>query len=365
MKFRTKLILSYILIVIVVIFFALFFVNMYLGKQFSEIIIKGGMGEGYLIFVTPKGRSFLHAMKNALIWSGIITILMGTLLALFLSKIVSSPLKEMENFAKRISEGDYTARINVNQEDELGHLEKTLNKMAESLREIENMRKSLVQNVSHDLRTPLTSLKGYIEMVTDPEFTKEEKQKAIKVIKLEIERMESMLEELSRLSAIDSKHYELKHEKINLTKAVKDAVELMEINAKSKNLKVNFVYNGDVFIVGDKERIKEIAINLMSNAIKFTEKGEITISVKKEKGYAIFSVKDTGRGIKEEDIPKIFDRFFREERSRSKVNSAEKGGLGVGLTIVKELVEAMDGTISVKSKVGKGSEFIVKFPLAK
>jgi two-component system sensor histidine kinase BaeS len=364
MKFRTKLILSYILIVIVVIFFALFFINIYIGKQFSEIIIKG-MGEGYLVLVTPKGRLFLHAMKNALIWSGIITILIGTLLALFLSKIVSSPLKEMENFAKRISEGDYTARIHVNQEDELGHLEKTLNKMAENLKEIENMRKSLVQNVSHDLRTPLTSLKGYIEIVTDPEFTKEEKQKAIKVIKLEIERMESMLEELSKLSAIDSRRYELKKEKINLKDAINEAVELMEINAKSKNLAIETFLEDSVYIIGDKKRIKEIMINLLSNAIKFTEKGKITVRVKKEKNKGVVSVKDTGRGISKEDLPKIFDRFFRGERSRSKIHTNEKGGLGVGLTIVKELVEAMNGDISVKSEEGKGTEFTVYFPLAK
>jgi signal transduction histidine kinase len=104
---------------------------------------------------------------------------------------------------------------------------------------------------------------------------------------------------------------------------------------------------------------------LLSNAIKFTEKGKITVRVKKEKNKGVVSVKDTGRGISKEDLPKIFDRFFRGERSRSKIHTNEKGGLGVGLTIVKELVEAMNGDISVKSEEGKGTEFTVYFPLAK
>ncbi len=359
MEFKTKLVLSYLLLIIVVIFFALFFVNIYVAKRFSEIILKG-FGESYLVFLTPQGKMFLHAVKNSLIWAGVISIIVGTLLALMISRFITTPLKEMEIFVNKISRGDYNARIKITSDDEIGHLQQTLNKMAEHLTEIENMRKSLVQNVSHDLRTPLTSLKGYIEMVTDPDFSQEEKKKAIRVIKSEIERMESMLEELSVLSTIDSKKYELKQEKVNLGEIAVNSAELMKMDAYSKNLYIKTNIQKDVFITGDKVRIKEIIINLLSNAIKFTERGGVVISVYKEKNKAYLSVKDTGKGIKKEDLSKIFDRFFRGEKSRPKT----KGGLGVGLTIVKELTEAMNGKISVLSELGKGTEFIIGFPLS-
>ena len=360
MEFRTKLILSYILVIIVVIFFALLFVNIYIGNKFAKIVVEG-TEQGFLVFMTPQGRVFLRAVKASFIWAGIISILIGTFLAFIISRFVTNPLQKMEEFTGKISKGNYSARIEITNDDEIGALQKKLNKMAEHLTEIENMRKSLVQNVSHDLRTPLTSLKGYIEMVTDPDFTKEEKEKAINVIKSEVERMESMLDELSKLSAIDSKKYEINCKRMDLGSAIENAVNLMKMDAKSKNLYLKTDIENDVYINGDEKRIREIIINLLSNAIKFTKQGGIVVSVHKEKNAAIISVKDTGKGIKEEDLSKIFDRFFRGDKSRPKT----KGGLGVGLTIVKELVEAMNGKITVKSKVGEGSEFIVTFPLTK
>ncbi|MCD6427200.1 MAG: HAMP domain-containing histidine kinase [Caldisericaceae bacterium] len=360
MEFKTKLILSYLLLIIVVIFFALFFVNIYVGKRFSEIILKG-FGGGYFVFLTPQGRLFLHAVRTSLIWAGIVSIVIGTLLALLISRFITTPLKEMEKFASKIARGNYNARIKITSDDEIGHLQSTLNKMAEHLSEIENMRKSLVQNVSHDLRTPLTSLKGYIEMLMDPSFSTEEKKKAIQVIKNEVDRMESMLEELSKLSTIDSKKYEIHLKRVNLGEAISPVTELMKMDAKSKGLYLHTYIQPDVFITADETRIKEIAINLISNAVKFTDKGGITVSVYKNKNKAYLSVKDTGKGIKKEDLTKIFDRFFRGEKSRPKT----KGGLGVGLTIAKELTEAMNGKISVDSKVGKGTEFLLEFPLSK
>ncbi len=360
MEFRTKLVLSYILIIIIVIFFALLFVNVYIGKRFSEILIQGN-GQGFLVFMTPQGRIFTHAVRSSLVWAGIVSILIGAGLAFIISHFVTNPLKEMENFAGKISKGNYAARIEITNDDEIGHLQKTLNEMASHLAGIEGMRKSLVQNVSHDLRTPLTSLKGYIEMVTDPDFTYEEKMKAIQVIKSEVERMESMLEELSKLSAIDSKKYEMHSRRIELGKAIESAVNLMKIDVTAKNLYLKTDIKEAIYIYGDEKRIREMTINLLSNAIKFTEKGGITVAVCKKNNKAIISVKDTGKGIKKEDSSKIFDRFFRGEKSRPKTG----GGLGVGLTIVKELVNAMDGVITVKSEEGKGTAFVITFPLIK
>jgi len=264
MSFKVKLILTYVFLIIVVIFFSAFFTRL-------------------------KGERFLNTMKFVLLWVGAISILVGSALALFVSQLTVNPIKKMVKFSKKIEKGDYSARINAKTKDEIGQLGRALDHMAEHLSEIEKMRKTLVQNVSHDLRTPLTVINGYLETLDNKDFTKKEKEKSLKIIKVEVERMESMLNELSVLSALDSKKYKL----------------------KGTN--------------------------------------------------AIISIKDTGKGIPGQELSYIFDRFYRGEKSRSRTT----GGLGIGLTIIKELIYAHNGTIKVKSELGKGTEFILSFPISK
>lgn len=361
MSFKVKLILTYIFLVIVVIFFSAFFTKLYIGKNFNQIIIHE-TPEGFKMFVKPYGEKFLNNMKFVLLWVGTISILIGSALAFFVSQLTVNPIKKMVKFSKRIEKGDYSARINAKANDEMGLLARALDHMAEHLSEVEKMRKTLVQNVSHDLRTPLTVINGYLETLDNKDFTKKEKEKSLKIIKDEVERMESMLNELSILSALDSKKYKLNLEKINLNDFIIETSEMIRIEANKKNLFIKINKSSKPFYINaDRKRIKEILLNLLDNAIKYTDRGGIYIKSFREGTNIIISIKDTGKGIPEQELPYIFDRFYRGEKSRSRTT----GGLGIGLTIIKELIYAHNGKIEVKSELGKGTEFTLSFPISK
>ena len=360
MNFRIKLILSYIGVILAVIIFSFIFSSIFVRQSFVRIII-GNWPREVNLLLSLQSTKFLNTVRMTLVWSGVMSIFIGIGVALIVSNLTVKPLKEMQKLAKRISQGDYSARIGLKSRDEIGELASSLNYMAEQLTDIENMRKKLVQNVSHDLRTPLTSIKGYLELLEDESFTEEEKLKSINTIQKEVERMETIVKEITRLSIIDGKNYQLDIEKLDLNSVVKESIPIISIEAEKKNIQIQTdSLQKEIFIMGDKEKVKEVIINLLSNAIKFTNEGFIKISTSQNKNYVSLIIEDTGIGIDPEDMPHIFERFYRGEKSRSKNSS----GLGIGLSIVKELLYMQNGKIEVESKKNKGSKFTVNFPFA-
>ena len=360
MNFRIKLILSYIGVILAVIIFSFIFSSIFVRQSFVRIII-GNWPREVNLLLSLQGTKFLNTVRMTLVWSGVMSIFIGIGVALIVSNLTVKPLKEMQKLAKRISQGDYSARIGLKSRDEIGELASSLNYMAEQLTDIENMRKKLVQNVSHDLRTPLTSIKGYLELLEDESFTEEEKLKSINTIQKEVERMETIVKEITRLSIIDGKNYQLDIEKLDLNSVVKESIPIISIEAEKKNIQIQTdSLQKEIFIMGDKEKVKEVIINLLSNAIKFTNEGFIKISTSQNKNYVSLIIEDTGIGIDPEDMPHIFERFYRGEKSRSKNSS----GLGIGLAIAKELVYMQNGKIKVESEKNKGSKFTVNFPFA-
>jgi signal transduction histidine kinase len=360
MNFRIKLILSYIGVILAVIIFSFIFSSIFVRQSFVRIII-GNWPREVNLLLSLQSTKFLNTVRMTLVWSGVMSIFIGIGVALIVSNLTVKPLKEMQKLAKRISQGDYSARIGLKSRDEIGELASSLNYMAEQLTDIENMRKKLVQNVSHDLRTPLTSIKGYLELLEDESFTEEEKLKSINTIQKEVERMETIVKEITRLSIIDGKNYQLDIEKLDLNSVVKESIPIISIEAEKKNIQIQIdSLQKEVFIMGDKEKVKEVIINLLDNAIKFTNEGFIKISTSQNKNYVSLIIEDTGIGIDPEDMPHIFERFYRGEKSRSKNSS----GLGIGLAIIKELVYMQNGKIEVESKKSKGSKFTVNFPVA-
>lgn len=360
MNFRIKLILSYIGVILAVIIFSFIFSSIFVRQIFVRIII-GNWPHEIDLLLKPQVTMFLNTVRMTLVWSGVISIFIGIGVALIVSNLTVKPLKEMQKLAKRISQGDYSARIGLKSRDEIGELASSLNYMAEQLTDIENMRKKLIQNVSHDLRTPLTSIKGYLESLEDKNFTEKEKIKSIEIVQKEVERMEKIVKDITKLSIIDSKNYQLNFEKLNLNSVINELMPVVNIEAEKKNITIKAnLSQKEVFIMGDKEKIKEIIINLLDNAIKFTNDGYISISTSQNKNETSTIIEDTGIGIDSEDLPHIFERFYRGEKSRSKNSS----GLGIGLAIAKELVYMQNGKIEVESKKSKGSKFTVKFPVA-
>lgn len=222
------------------------------------------------------------------------------------------------------------------------------------------MRSEFAANVSHELKTPLTSIKGFAEtlkMVKDDET----RNKFLDIIYVESERLTRLINDILTLSEIENKDAALYFEKINITELMKDIEKIIEPAAKFKNISMEFKLDDeDIFVNGDSDKFKQMIINLVDNAVKYTnENGWVKVSLTKNDKIAVIKVSDNGIGIDEKYIPRIFERFYRVDKARSR----KIGGTGLGLAIVKHTVILMNGTIDVKSKLGQGSTFTVNLPL--
>ena len=227
---------------------------------------------------------------------------------------------------------------------------------------LENMRKEFVANVSHELRTPLTSIKSYSETLLDGALEdKETAERFLGVINAEADRMTRLVKDLLQLSRLDNQQMNWNFEKISLKELVKSTVERMELEAKSRKQKLEcFVLGETPQIEADYGRLEQVVFNVLGNAIKYTpEKGQVTVYIGKIYNDVYFKVSDTGIGIPESDLTRIFERFYRVDKARSR----EMGGTGLGLAIAKEIVEAHAGTITIASQMNKGTEVTVRLPV--
>jgi len=228
---------------------------------------------------------------------------------------------------------------------------------------LDKMRKEFVANVSHELRTPLTTIKSYTETLLDGALeNKEYTVNFLKVIHSESERMTRLVKDLLQLSKLDYDKMDWNMKKLNIRNILKECTYKMEISAKQKNQSIFFEADEDIpEISGDKDRIEQVFINIISNAIKYTpEGGNIHVSARVKDNNVEIRIADTGIGIPKEDLPRLFERFYRVDKARSRA----MGGTGLGLSIAKNIVEAHKGTIGIESEYGKGTDVILKFPCA-
>ncbi len=228
---------------------------------------------------------------------------------------------------------------------------------------LDNMRREFVANVSHELRTPLTSIKSYTETLLDGDLEDLEiAERFLKVIDAETNRMTRLVKDLLQLSSFDNKQMKWNMNEVSFVDIVKSSVNKMEIEAKNKKQELECYVIEDIPKVrADKDRMEQVIINLISNAIKYTpDNGKISVYVGNNSNEVYANVKDTGIGIPEEDLPRIFERFYRVDKARSR----EAGGTGLGLSIAREITQAHGGTMLINSEVGKGTEVTVKLPVA-
>ncbi|KGA97848.1 alkaline phosphatase [Alkalihalobacillus alcalophilus ATCC 27647 = CGMCC 1.3604] len=227
------------------------------------------------------------------------------------------------------------------------------------LKKLEQVRKDFVANVSHELKTPVTSIKGFSETLLDGAMHDEAyREKFLHIIWKESERLQGLIHDLLELSKIEQHFFQLNWSKLNMAVAVEEAVTLLKEKALDKSIQLEMHLEGHFEMEGDFERIKQIAINLISNAITYTPaEGKIDVYLKGYDDFVEWKVEDTGIGISEQECPRIFERFYRVDRARSR----NSGGTGLGLAIVKHLVEAHHAQIEVESELGKGTTFSMKF----
>ncbi len=231
------------------------------------------------------------------------------------------------------------------------------------LRRLEQVRTDFAANVSHELKTPLTSIRGFVETlqagaIENPEMAR----KFLNIIMMETERLTRLINDILSISKLESGNDEVATERIRLDKKAYDVCEMLSIHAQEKQVTLNYRLNSEpVFIIGNPDRVEQLLINLTENAIKYNKPGgSVTVQVFKSDREANITISDTGIGIAEENLPRLFERFYRVDKGRSR----QMGGTGLGLAIVKHIVRSMNGEIEVHSKLGEGTEFLITLPLA-
>ena len=272
-------------------------------------------------------------------------------------KLMNDMIEAME----RISHGDFSVLLPVDEHNPLSEITESVNRMAQELGSMESLRQSFISNVSHEIQSPLTSISGFAALLKNETLTPELRAHYINVIETEAKRLSRLSDNLMRLSMLENGAQPLTVTSFSLEKQIQNAVLMLEPQWTAKSLDVSAALE-KVSFSGDEGLLSQVWVNLLHNAVKFTpEGGTITVTLSKTESGIVCRVADTGPGIAEEDLMHIFERFYKADKSRDRA----LGGSGLGLSLVKKIVALHGGTVTAQSALQKGSEFIVTLPLAK
>lgn len=274
----------------------------------------------------------------------------------FIVKNLLSGIKVLGEAMEKASQGDFSCKVNIQGPSELKYLGDTFNQMLDDLSSIEMLKNDFISNFSHEFKTPLSSIKGFVNLINKGNITKDEEKKYLTIISTEIERISSLANNTLLLSKLNTETKVSSLQTVKVDETVREAIILLAKNLEDKNI-VLITDLQSVNIKTNHDYLKQILINLISNAIKFTEKdGEIVINTYKEDDNAKIMIKDNGIGMSEETKKKIFDNYYQGDTSHS------KEGYGLGLSIVKRIISLLEGNIEVDSTLNEGSTFIITLP---
>ena len=310
--------------------------------------------------------------RGALIESGTIAVLTSMVLAIgvsiYVSRRIVMPIQEMLHVTQRIADGDYHQRIELapaegsaENLDEIGRLALSFNRMAGTLERTEVMRRELIGNVAHELRTPLASIKGYMEGLIDSVLPAD--ADTFDIVYREADRLQRLVHDLQELSRLEEGALSLDLRPLSVSALVRGAEARLRPQFQEKDIELEIQVPGGLpQVMGDRDRLDQVLVNLLGNALQYTPSGrQVSVSATAQADHVRITVVDEGIGIAREHLPHLFERFYRVDRSRSRVG----GGTGIGLTISRHMVEAHGGVLHATSGgVGKGSTFSFTIPLA-
>jgi len=305
-------------------------------------------------------RRLSESINRSLLLGGAVAIVVALILTFVLSRRMSSPIGVLAKAARRLGGGDLSQRVHFKGKGEVGELAQAFDSMADDLEHAEQLRRNLVADVAHELRTPLSNIQGYLEAIRDrvmkPNAT------TIRSLNEETALLSRLVDELQELSLAEAGELKLVYQAEDIAKLVKQAVTSWQPQVAAKEILLSLNLPDNLPLVNiDRQRVNEVLRNLLENAVAHTNKGgTITVAAAKQGDWVEVCVSDTGEGIPAEDLPNIFERFYRVDRSRARAT----GGSGLGLTIAKRMVEAHGGEITVQSELGKGSSFSFTLPIA-
>ncbi|AIQ12543.1 sensor histidine kinase [Paenibacillus durus] len=335
------------------------------GRYFvsgQPIVKEGKVGSAlYLMASTERMDRSLAGVRNLLILSGIGAFLLALGSTWIIAQLLSRPLLQMQKATRKIAAGELETRVDIGSRDEIGALAGAINDLAVDLQRYRDTRQEFFANISHELRTPITYLEGYANVVKERLYaTEEEKDRYLDIIYMEARRIQHLVDDLFELAKMEEGKITLSPEWINLAELVEQAVEKVRLKAEDKNLELYCTVEGTPHrMYTDGARMEQIVLNLLENAIRYTERGTVGVLLSFQSASVKLAVQDTGIGIPEAELPFIFERFYRVEKSRSRMH----GGTGLGLSIVHKLAGLLGGKITVASRPGEGTCFELYFDL--
>lgn len=308
--------------------------------------------------------STVSILKKQLLFVSFFTCVLSVLVAYFISRKISKPIEDINDNAKKLSKGIYDVKFDENSTvQEINELNKTLNYTSSELAKTENLRRELLANVSHDLKTPLTMIKAYAEMVRDLTYNNKEKRESnLNVIITESDRLNLLVNDILDLSKYQSGSIKLEYETFDLVSFIKDITKRYDIYEEKNGYDITCKCKGHIYVNADKKRLEQVMYNLINNAINYTgDDKKVYVFVREENDKVRVEVKDTGKGIKEEDLPLIWDKYYKADKTYSRITV----GTGIGLSIVKNILILHKLNYGVESTVNEGTTFYFELQVVK
>ncbi|MEK3808761.1 HAMP domain-containing sensor histidine kinase [Bacillus sp. FSL H8-0547] len=315
--------------------------------------------EKYALFLRPDIKLLFNEMHILFAWMLALIIIISIVMVLFTAKYLVNPISKLTTATKSLSNGDFNVDLDITRHDELGELSRSFLRMASKLEQMDDMRKEFISNISHDIQSPLSNIKGYTNLLESESISPEEKSNYISVINGEIKRLSTLTKQLLLLASLDRDEDIMKRKPFNVGEQMKELVKSYQWQMGEKGITLSFTLP-NVEIVGDPSLLNTVWDNLLTNAIKYNKSnGSIDISIEEKEKSVLVTFEDTGIGLNDEEKEKIFDRFYRVDTARTR--SVE--GTGLGLSIVAAIVKLHGGLIHVKSMEYEGTIFVVELPL--
>ena len=307
--------------------------------------------------LTAADMEFRDKSTQAMAFATLLAVLLATLVGTPFARTLVNPINRISRTAQAFGDGDLGARTNMEGEDEIARLGQTFDRMAEAVEKDRELEHRLTTDVAHELRTPLMAIQSTVEAMIDGVFEPDEER--LDTVNSEVQRLSRLVDAILKLSRLENRSAPLKREIVDVSELIASLVSTHEAYVRDSGLELYSSLEPGVYVYGDPDLIRQAAANLISNAVRYTPEGSITITVRHDDNMAHIAVTDTGIGLSEEDAKMVFSRFWRADRGRNR----ETGGLGVGLALVKEIVEQHGGSVKAKGVVDQGSTFTMSLPL--
>ncbi|MBR5260297.1 MAG: HAMP domain-containing histidine kinase [Eggerthellaceae bacterium] len=309
-------------------------------------------------FMRQPDQEFRENSYSALLIATVVAIVLASCIGFLFARNLVAPINRMTSTARAIKEGDLSARTNLRGDDEIASLGATFDEMAESVEKDRMLERRLITDVAHELRTPLMAIQATVEAMVDGVYEADEER--LVTVNSEVQRLGRLVEALLRLSRLENRSNPLKEQVVDVGDLIETIVSTHEMFVADSGLTISYEAQPEVLVVGDPDMIRQATANLISNAVRYTpEGGHISVRVKKGDIMASIAVQDTGIGLTREEAKMVFSRFWRADSGRTR----ESGGLGIGLAVVKEIVDRHGGWVQVEGEKGKGACFTIHIPL--